>query len=142
MMLCDNCIHREICSALRKLLLPENKDILKVFTGCKFYSEEDIPDSNVTVREERDFNDREAVSSLSAQIHALNNDVSKYEKRYGGEVIPPSEDLSCSVCHKKNVQLGKCSSCGRLICADCMTETIDGRTLCQECYDSDEGDTL
>lgn len=60
------------------------------------------------------------------------------EEKKQKKVLGPAEGVECSACHKDNVQLVHCDNCGKVCCADCLTDTLDGKTLCQDCYDSED----
>jgi hypothetical protein len=50
----------------------------------------------------------------------------------------PEKGLECCACGQDDVQLLECSKCGRLVCGDCVTDTLKGESLCPECYENSE----
>lgn len=128
---CSSCKISSICKAADAFR--ENKALNSCVTGCCFYQASggnDISPGNFESQETK----RDVtldINEVSKKIHNL----TKPEDSIGGSIIAPSDDLSCSACGKNNIQLLRCDSCHKLVCADCCTETIDGKTYCPTCYD-------
>ena len=59
------------------------------------------------------------------------------EKQKKASHKPPTG--KCSICGEEAGTLAKCDGCGRLICESCGTGILDGRFLCDECYEKDDG---
>jgi len=131
---CTTCKVASVCRV--KTLLDKKTFLDEAMNGCHFYQpfgdqsiflpgekKDEVPRRNVMLD----------VGEISRKIHEITDKPRKEPK-----IIPPSDNATCASCGETNVQLVVCQRCGAQICADCMTETINGEILCPECYDRDE----
>lgn len=125
---CANCGSSAVCSVLQ--LLTQNPRLNDAMGSCHYFNliQGQTP-NNVNFGSEQQLQvSREEIARKLKEAQA------QEDKE---EVIRPSSKLYCHDCGKNDVELLRCSKCGELVCADCMTDTIDGRTLCQSCYDAE-----
>lgn len=124
---CANCGSSAVCSVLQ--LLTQNPKLNDAMGSCHYFN----------LVQGRTMND---INIGSEQLPVNRDEVARklreaQEQEKKEEIFRPSSDLYCHDCGKNDIELLKCSKCGELVCADCMTDTIDGRTLCQSCYEAE-----
>jgi hypothetical protein len=114
--------------------------IIKV-DGCKMFS--DNTESNAAMIQD---NETKMSSSIEpARVHDLAHIAETttrireltQEKKLEETV---AEDSDCVVCGSQAAYV--CSECGKPVCEDCVTHTLDGRALCPSCYEKDDGVTI
>jgi len=131
---CSTCRLLPICAVCP--IITANKALDAAMIGCRYYEEgensmmpfgqnvEEAP--SISVDERLKIAEQIREESIAA------------EEEKQKEVFGPAEGVECSACHKDNVQLVRCDNCGKACCADCLTDTLDGKTLCPDCYDSED----
>nr|DAK26678.1 MAG TPA: Ras-related protein Rab-27B, Melanophilin, GTP-BINDING PROTEIN, GTPASE, G-PROTEIN [Caudoviricetes sp.] len=124
---CIKCLNAEICKISD--ILTENQIVNKAMTGCSYYKE--MP-GNVTIQPQDIVEPKrrtvQDIFNISEKIRELSSDNKEEE-----EIIKPSEEKTCTVCLKNNIELVKCHSCGEYVCENCCTHTPDG-IICDNCY--------
>lgn len=148
--LCPSCKIQPICKAYDEL--KKNPGVLAAMTQCRYYEQGDnaflhnatvikLDNIQSTAAEEiKDSRpDRDVLhdaSEISRKIHEAANDHMKEPV-----FVKPDGNISCASCGKPDLPLTACSLCGEMICAECATETLDGKILCPSCYNDDAVET-
>lgn len=129
---CNTCRIQPVCKAYELIKTNAVLDISMI--GCSFYEEEQRARKQenqqkieLTIQERLD---------MAEKIKAEN-----YVDDIACDIIQPQKGVRCSACGKDNVQLIKCDECGALCCGDCITDTLNNKSLCPSCYESSE-DTI
>ena len=126
---CRKCTMLPVCKI--KDLFDENPILDFAMLGCRYYAD---GSNEQTVfyqpEEETESRDRLEVAQEIRASMPIEDDKE--------DIVPPSETLACSSCGKTGVQLIKCGNCDKYCCGDCITDTIDGKSLCPECYENED----
>lgn len=129
---CNACKLRFICSVYP--LIKDNHALGAAMIGCRYYEHdekaEDGSENKVSENHSLSIEERLAIAE---EIKA--NNASKIEEPV---IYQPQEGVKCSSCGHDNVQLVECSQCHKLICGDCVTDTLDGKSLCPDCYENSD----
>lgn len=136
---CISCNNTVICKVYDDL--KNNRYFDLTMTGCRYYTKSSGNEivqtqNNESTPERRDVT-KDSLS-VSAMIHELSGDkdmphAMPLEEFDGGQ---------CAECGSMENDLFKCSSCGKIVCVECATETMDGRVLCSDCFMNDDFTTI
>ena len=124
---CNTCKIRFICSVYP--LIKDNNALDMAMIGCRYFERDEDAKS---VPENRSLSIEERLA-IAEEIKA--NAASKIKEPI---IYQPQEGVKCSSCGRDNVQLIECSECHKLICGDCVTDTLDGKSLCPDCYENSD----
>ena len=124
---CIGCRSEPVCKI--KDLLVSNYTLNTAMSECRYFLGNDTNTRGKTLHvvenEQKRRDIAQDVLLVSKKIHAMTED--KKSSNVG----------TCESCNTK-AELFSCDNCGKAICENCCTHTLNGRTLCEKCYDEDE----
>lgn len=135
-MICHNCRQRAICKIYN--ILENNAAMIQYdISECKY----SVVGSHIIEVPDNTASAASNLAAVLAEDKPDNAHIALYESSESevGEafeqLVAPSDP---PIVPDENCPKKKCSSCGKMVPEILMTETLDGREICEECFDKED----
>lgn len=135
--LCEDCLAHNICILRHRANEGNDEGVIFTASLCSYYRHNTSSNINNTQQDKADeFLD---MFSLAEKMHAVNEASKKFDSLItedNTETIEKQldEETKCAICGTKTRTLIKCDGCGRWGCDECMTNDVNGKTMCPDCF--------